>query len=239
MAIARHPTIANASNYAHLPAAYNTLSDLSRLPPLELEAAIVEGAVHPAMTRSEVKGLMFHRQTRTGPVQMLSNGQQTLYTTLVVDPPWQYTHDFIRGSAFDHYDPMSLDELAELELPAADAAHLYLWVTNSHLLEGHSLLDAWGFEYRTMLTWVKPQIGMGLYWRSVTEHVLFATRGRLETQRNDLRNCFEASRGRHSEKPDLFYELVEQASPGPYVDLFARRLRPGWAAWGNQIEQGA
>jgi N6-adenosine-specific RNA methylase IME4 len=132
---------------------------------------------------------------------------------------------------------MSMEEIRELPVSdlAADDAHLYLWVTNSFIGEGAGLFPAWGFRYNTVLTWVKPSIGCGHYFRSRTEHVLFGRRGRLPTLRNDQGNVIEAPRGRHSEKPEVFYELVERSSPGPYLDMFARRLRPGWTSWGNEV----
>jgi N6-adenosine-specific RNA methylase IME4 len=129
---------------------------------------------------------------------------------------------------------MSLDELAALHIPSADDSHLYLWVTAAFLRDGFNLLDAWGFTYKTILTWCKPSIGMGNYFRVNTEHVLFATRGRQPTLRNDVGTWFEAPRTKHSAKPESFYDLVESCSPGPWLEMFARRRRFGWHTWGNE-----
>lgn len=156
------------------------------------------------------------------------------FAVVVIDPPWRYDNVATRGAAEDHYSTMSLDELAALRIPAAEDAHLYLWVTNGFLREGFDLLGAWGFTYKTCLTWVKPQIGMGNYFRNNTEHVLFAIRGRLPTLRNDVPTWFKADRTQHSAKPDSFYDLVEGSSPGPYLEMFARRRRFGWHVWGNE-----
>jgi N6-adenosine-specific RNA methylase IME4 len=163
------------------------------------------------------------------------------FRTIVADPPWQYGNKSTRGAAEDHYATMTMEELASLdvEAKAADEAHLYLWVTNNFLREGFDLLDAWGFDYKTALTWAKPQIGMGNYFRGATEHILFGVRGGLRTNERDIRNWFEAPRGKHSAKPDCFYDLVEKASSGPYLELFARRARLGdWSYWGNEALQG-
>lgn len=159
-----------------------------------------------------------------------------VYRTIVADPPWSYGNKATRGAADNHYPTMSLDALADLDVEdrAADAAHLYLWVTNGFLREGFDLVAAWGFTYKACLTWVKPQIGLGNYFRGATEHVLFGVRGGLRTNDRTLRNWFEAPRGRHSAKPDSFYDLVEKASPGPFLEMFARRRRLGWDAWGNE-----
>lgn len=157
-----------------------------------------------------------------------------IYTTIAIDPPWQYDNTATRAAAADHYPTMGLDELADLYVPAADDAHLYLWVTNPFLRDGFRLLDAWGFTYKTTLTWTKPQFGLGNYFRSATEHVLFAVRGNLPTLTDNTPTWFAADRRQHSEKPDEFYELVEANSPGPRIEMFARRPRDGWAAWGNE-----
>ena len=129
---------------------------------------------------------------------------------------------------------MTIEELCALdvEVRAHDDAHLYLWVTNGFLREGFDVLAAWGFTYKTCLTWVKPQMGMGNYFRSSTEHVLFGVRGKLAIQDRGLTNWFNAPRSKHSAKPDSFYDLVEQASPGPYLELFSRRRRFNWEGWG-------
>jgi N6-adenosine-specific RNA methylase IME4 len=156
------------------------------------------------------------------------------FRVIVADPPWQYSNRATRGAAEDHYATMSIEELCELPVPErlADDAHLYLWTTNGFLREAFDVMDAWEFAYKTCLTWVKPQMGMGNYFRSSTEHVLFGVRGSLRTQDRALMNWFNAPRGKHSAKPGSFYDLVEKASPGPYLEMFARVRRLGWTPWG-------
>lgn len=156
------------------------------------------------------------------------------FAAIVIDPPWRYDNTVTRGAAEDHYPTMSMDELRALELPAADNSHIYLWVTNPFIREGFELLDAWGYQYKTTLTWCKPQIGMGNYFRSATEHVLFGIKGKLPTLANNIPTWFVADRTRHSAKPESFYDLVERASPGPYMEMFARRRRFNWHTWGNE-----
>lgn len=160
------------------------------------------------------------------------------YGVLVADPPWRYGNTATRGAAADHYPTMTLAELGQLSVEvdewAATDCHLYLWTTNNFMREAFQVVDSWGFQYKTLLTWVKPQIGMGNYFRSRTEHVLFATRGLAATARRDISNVIEAGRTQHSRKPDAFYDLVEAQSPGPYMEMFARRRRFGWDNWGNE-----
>lgn len=160
-----------------------------------------------------------------------------VYRTIVADPPWRYDNRGTRGAATDHYPTMDLDTICDLAptyVPAADDAHLYLWATNAFLRDAFTVMEEWGFSYKTCLTWVKPQIGLGNYFRNATEHVLFGVRGRLKIQQNNVPTWFKAKRGKHSVKPESFFELVESCSPGPYLEMFARRRRPGWDVWGNE-----
>lgn len=189
------------------------------------------------------------------------------FVTLVADPPWKYRDqvhrartqqaksqhyvghgaDKIRGrrGAEGYYPVMDVDAICALgqpgELagcPVADNAHLYLWTTNAFLREAFLVMETWGFTYRTLLTWVKPGIGMGYYFRNNTEHVLFGVRGKLRTQRRNCPTAFEAPKSKqHSKKPDAFMEIVESMSPGPYLELFAREQRAGWWAWGNELKK--
>lgn len=168
--------------------------------------------------------------------------QQVLgtYPTVVIDPPWDWGDEgdvdhFGRGKPT--YETMSLDKLLELPVPelAEKDAHLYLWITNRSLPKGFALLDRWGFRYVTCLTWCKPSIGMGNYFRGSTEQVLFGVRGSLPLLRADVGTWFAADRaGRHSAKPDAFFKLVESCSPGPWLEMFARNQRPGWRVWGAE-----
>jgi N6-adenosine-specific RNA methylase IME4 len=156
------------------------------------------------------------------------------FPTIVIDPPWRYDNVATRGAAEDHYPTMSLGELADLDIPGTNNAHVYLWVTNAFLADGFDLLAAWGYRYKTTLTWCKPQIGLGNYFRNNTEHVLFGVRGSLSTNANDIGTWFVADRGQHSAKPESFYDLVERSSPGPFLEMFARRRRFGWHTWGDE-----
>lgn len=160
------------------------------------------------------------------------------FATIVADPPWQYDNKATRGAAEDHYPTMSLGELCELPVAtwSAEQSHLYLWTTNGFLREAFDVLASWGFTYKTTLVWVKPQIGMGNYFRSSSEYVLFGIRGGLRTRDCNQPNWFQAPRTQHSKKPGVFFDLVETASYPPYLEMFARqrRLNPEWDYWGNE-----
>jgi len=171
------------------------------------------------------------------------------FATITADPPWRYGNTSTRGAAEDHYRTMSIDELCELDIAstrAADQAHLYMWTTAGHLPEAFRVMEAWGFTYKTYLVWVKPQMGMGNYFRVSTELVLFGVRGGMRTRDRATMNYFEAKRRRHSAKPQEFFDIVEKCSPGPYLEMFARcqrethtvctcsRCLRGWEVWGDQ-----
>jgi N6-adenosine-specific RNA methylase IME4 len=115
---------------------------------------------------------------------------------------------------------------------------VYLWVTQHYLPVGLRLLDAWGVDYECTLTWIK-NVGITPFsWMYSTEHVLFGHVGSLTVLRKGLRLDFTASVRGHSVKPDVFYERVLQASPSPRLDMFARRQRAGFAAWGAEVSHG-
>lgn len=96
-------------------------------------------------------------------------------------------------------------------------------------------MRAWGFAYKTNLAWVKPQTGMGNYFRNAHELCLFGVRGRLPTNRGDILTWDFWPRSKHSKKPETFYSIIEEASPGPYLELFARQRRRSWASWGDEV----
>lgn len=165
------------------------------------------------------------------------------FQTIVIDPPWDWDDEGDEtqlGRARHEYKAMSIEELHALPVDehAKDNAHIYLWITNRSLPKGFALLESWGFRYVTCLTWCKPSFGMGNYFRGSTEHVLFGIRGSLPLLKKNVGTWFEAKRaGKHSAKPDEFFKLVESCSPGPWLEMFARKTRPGWVAWGAEVNE--
>ena len=128
---------------------------------------------------------------------------------------------------------------------AHEQSHLYLWCPNALLREGLDIMQAWGFTYKTNLVWYKIRKdggpdgrGVGFYFRNVTELVLFGIRGRMRTLapgRSQV-NVLVKRKREHSRKPDELYDIIEQCSPGPYLELFARDRMPGWTQWGDQVD---
>ena len=164
---------------------------------------------------------------------------QGLFQTIVIDPPWDWSDEgdvnqF--GRTKPDYATMPIEEIEKLPIDkiSDENCHLYLWVTNRSLPKAFGLIKTWGFRYITCLTWVKPSIGVGNYFRGSTEQVLFAVKGCQPLKRKDVGTHFLANRGEvHSAKPDEFYSLVESCSYAPYIDVFGRKERYGWSVWGE------
>ena len=172
------------------------------------------------------------------------------FGTIMADPPWRFQNSTGKMAPehrrLSRYSTMTLQEI--MELPVAQLAlpksHLYLWVPNALLAEGMEVMKRWGFTYKTNLVWYKIRKdggpdgrGVGFYFRNVTEIILFGTRGNLRTGPAGRRqvNIISKQKREHSRKPDEQYELIENCSPGPYLELFARSTRPGWSQWGDQV----
>lgn len=156
------------------------------------------------------------------------------FQVIVADPPWRYES----GNDLP-YPTMDIEDIKALPVQsiAADDAILWLWTTNAHLRVAFEVVDAWGFEYKTLLTWVKDRMGTGEWLRGQTEHCLLAVRGKPVFVNVNHTTVIEAVRRQHSQKPEEFYELVEVACPGGRVELFARRNRETWRAYGNEVSK--
>lgn len=186
-----------------------------------------------------------------------------LARVLVADPPWEF-NDKLPGKgrgAAKHYSTLSLIDIHEFvrpidlnrhgKLAIAGApgqhevdlnAYLFLWRVSSQVREAYEVIAEWGFEPKTELVWIKKTVngnrhfGMGHHLRAEHETCIVATRGRVKPKVKNIRSTFEAPVGRHSEKPEAFYEIVEEMCEGPYVELFARKYRIGWTCLGNEVE---
>jgi N6-adenosine-specific RNA methylase IME4 len=187
----------------------------------------------------------------------------TLYRTIVADPPWNVKAGSASGeytvvNGTQVWDPkrpthtrdlaypsMTVGEIAALPVRdlCADDAHLYLWTTNGYLPRAFEVISAWGFTYSTTVVWCKTPFGgggLGGKWRITTEFLLHATRGSLAATGQIIGTWFHEKRPyeggypKHSAKPDSFQDRIEQVSPGPYLEMFARRNRLGWDTWGNE-----
>ena len=132
---------------------------------------------------------------------------------------------------------MSVDEIKAMPVSelSADDAHCWLWVTNASLRYGYEVLEAWGFTPRSLLTWIKPRIGLGQYLRNSTEHLMFGTKGSAPLNYKGQPTWMFAPLQEHSHKPEEQFAVIERISNAPYLELFARRPRQGWDIWGNEV----
>ena len=168
------------------------------------------------------------------------------FRTILADPPWQLTMRGKRKRSKEpnlpsslEYPTMSLEQICDLPVAnfAADDCHLWLWTTNQHLFDGYRVMQAWGFKYLAPIHWIKPS-GVGNWFIHRTQTVLFGYKNKcvfaLERYKPNI--LMTGDPKSHSQKPDEMYELIEEISQGPRLELFARRKRPGWMTWGNEVE---
>jgi N6-adenosine-specific RNA methylase IME4 len=153
------------------------------------------------------------------------------FQVIVADPPWQYE----TGNSLP-YPTMPIEDIKAMPVReiADENAVLWLWTTNAHLPVAFDVVTAWGFEYKTLLTWVKDRMGTGEWLRGQTEHCLLGARGKPVFLHGSDGTALEGARREHSRKPEEFYALVERICPGSRVELFARTQREGWRAFGDQ-----
>ena len=175
------------------------------------------------------------------------------FKTILADPPWQFENRTGKiapeHKRLNRYGTMTLDDIKALPVAdaAEDTAHLYLWVPNALLPDGLDVMKAWGFKYKGNIVWQKVRKdggpdgrGVGFYFRNVTEILLFGVRGKnartLAPGRSQV-NIMNTRKREHSRKPDEQYPIITSCSPGPYLEMFARGEREGWAIWGNQADE--
>lgn len=158
------------------------------------------------------------------------------FDVLVIDPPWTYNK---RKGDTTHranlsYPSMTVEEIKALSIPAHENCLLWLWTTNAHIFEAGQILEAWGFQSKTVLTWVKDRMGTGDWLRGQTEHCILAIKGKPAIKKlTNQSTVLYAKRGEHSRKPEEFYELVESLCPGSKCEMFSRQPRKGWNQHGD------
>jgi N6-adenosine-specific RNA methylase IME4 len=179
------------------------------------------------------------------------SGLKGTYSTILIDPPWRFTNRTGKVAPehrrLHRYETMSFADIGKLPVAryAKDTAHLYMWCPNALLPEGLTIMKEWGFKYKTNIVWYKIRKdggpdgrGVGFYFRNVTEVLLFGIRGSMRTLKPGRTqvNIIRTRKEEHSKKPHEAYTLIQQCSPGPFLELFARERVAGWHQWGNQVD---
>jgi len=159
------------------------------------------------------------------------------YDVVVIDPPWDM--DILdqgswRGGV--DYPRMTLDEIKAISIPAKDDCVLWLWVTTKYLHEAFHIIEQWGFEQKSVLTWIKDKMGVGVWLRGQTDHCILAIKGKPLWQLKGQTTALIAPTRGHSVKPDEFYDLVDSLCYGAKLDYFARKPREGWFTYGTMEE---
>lgn len=205
------------------------------------------------MTKSRLKVAYSANDYGPAALDLLNVAGGRNFKTVLADPPWQFQNRTGKVAPehrrLNRYETMTLDDICSLPIAKCvdTTAHLYLWVPNALLPDGLRVLREWGFEYKSNIVWRKIRKdggsdgrGVGFYFRNVTEMILFGVRGKnartLDPGRTQV-NYIESRKREHSRKPDEQYPLIEECSPGPFLELFSRGTRPRWTVWGNQADE--
>ena len=223
-------------------------ADISKLPAAEQLAILKKEdpkAVQQAAKELRAEKETHRREQRLDSLKVMANPKPALnteqkYSVIYADPPWQYERPVSDSRKIENqYPVMSLDEIKALPVNklATDAAILYLWATSPKLEESMQVMNAWGFSYRSCAVWDKEIMGMGYWFRQQTELLLVGIRGAMPSPEPASRvsSLITSRRGRHSQKPDCVYRMIETMYPDlSRIELFSRQQRSGWAAFGNQ-----
>lgn len=248
-------------NCAVLPPYWRTIYALTTLGNDEFDEGLADKTINPEMKLSDV-GKLKRLNGRTGYEEEITDGctvedlDQLItagkkFSVIYADPPWEFKVYSGKGkqrSADRHYNTQSLDDIKNLpvEKLAQDDCALLLWAVMPELPGALSVIEAWGFTYKTVgFTWVKQVSienknlawGMGYWTRANAELCLLATKGSPKRQAMDVHQVIMSPVGEHSRKPDEAQLRIERLLLGPYIELFGRRAVPNWTVWGNQISR--
>lgn len=235
------PEVKEAIRETEIANSTTQLLELARLAPekqVEVANSIADGAVSIADAIKTVKQNNRKAEIERQIEEIKSNDFQSpneKYDVIVIDPPWAYgtQYDPSGRRAANPYPEMSLDEIAEIDLPTSENCILWLWTTHKFMRHSFDLLDKWGFRDVAILTWCKDRMGLGSWLRSQSEFCIMAVKGNPKVNLTNQTTILHAPMREHSRKPDEFYEMVERLCVGYKIDWFSREHREGWAQFGN------
>lgn len=170
------------------------------------------------------------------------------YDIISADPPWRFASNSAAKpgrNAMRHYPCMRDDEIAALPVEewAADQALLFMWTTAPMLERSMAIPKAWGFRYVTQMVWPKSRIGTGFWVRGQHEIVLICKHGKFPRPGKSAPlgpSLLAGDVREHSRKPDDLQDRIDAVWPDHRkLEMFARRPRPGWDAFGNETSKFA
>jgi N6-adenosine-specific RNA methylase IME4 len=248
--IAQKQWFRRSSIWNMLPASWTTLYALSTIDDEQLDEHLAAGDIKPELEggtvsgwRKKVRRVVRERQLTAKTIAVAAELGRKVYGVIYADPPWRF-EPYSRETGMDraadnHYQTMPIEAIKRLQAPAAGDCVLFLWATAPMLVEALDVMRAWGFTYKSQFVWVKHKAGTGYWARNRHELLLIGTRGDIPAPSPEKRydSVIEARAGRHSAKPFLVHEMIEDMFPLlPRVEMFARATHTGWDAWGNEAE---
>jgi N6-adenosine-specific RNA methylase IME4 len=161
------------------------------------------------------------------------------YQCVYMDPPWAYRDSKIHGGVDHEYETLDIDGIARLPIASLlpkNGGHVWMWTTWPMIREGavQKLFTAWGLSWKGEIVWDKDKLLLGRWIRVQTEILILGVTGSVPRLVEDVRGIHREKSGKHSAKPDSFYGMLERFSPGPRIELFARKPREGWDRWGKE-----
>jgi len=239
------PEVKDAIRNTEIADSTTQLLELARLTPekqVEVARSINSGAESVAEAIKTVKQNNRKIEIEKQIEEIKSNNFQApdkKYDVIVMDPPWPYgtQYDPNGRRAANPYPEMSLEEIAAIELPAAENCILWLWTTHKFMRHSFGLLDKWGFRDVAILTWCKDKMGLGSWLRSQSEFCIMAVKGSPKVNLTNQTTVLYAPMREHSRKPDEFYVMVDDLCVGYKIDWFSREPREGWSQFGNDTER--
>jgi len=162
-----------------------------------------------------------------------------LFEVIVIDPPWPYRTEYDPDGrrAANPYPEMSLEDIAAIELPAANDCILWLWTTHKFMRYSFDILDIWGFREVAIVTWEKNRMGLGAWLRSNSEFCIMAVRGNPKVNLTNQTTVIHGPMREHSRKPDEFYRMIDSLCIGRKYDYFGRQQREGWTVYGAEVNK--
>jgi len=223
------------------PTTYHRAKTVIEKAPEELKKQVLSGETSVSRAYKEIKKIerkQANEELKEEVKQLaLPNGK---FEVIVIDPPWNYGTEYDPDTrrVASPYPEMSIEEIMNMEIPAnEESCMLFMWTTNAFMHDAYHIIEKWGFESKTILTWIKDRMGIGYWLRGITEHVILAVKGKPKFKLTNQTTALHAKNLGHSIKPPEFYDFVDGYVEGRKLDYFARKDREGWETFGTMEQE--